>query len=95
MSLRITAFEYTERFKREFKGLSPDQQAAAAKALKELQGCPIPRGLRHHTLRDTRPKIHKIDIASNHSYQITFEVNGEVAKLLRVAAHKEIDRAAR
>lgn len=95
MSLRITAFERTERFEREFKGLSPELQAAAAKALKALQGMPIPKGLRHHVLCDTKPKIHKIDITSNHSHQITFEVNGEVAKLLRVATHKEIDRNAR
>ena len=93
--MRVTALRRTERFEREFKRLDDQLQDAVRKALKELLNSPIPKALRHHTLGGHRPTIHVIDATRNHSHQVTFEVNGTEAILLRIATHKEIDRLPR
>lgn len=92
MTLKIDRLTRTERFEREFRRLSPDLQRQVASALTRLLAEPIPRALRHHTLSSTDPRIHKIDINPQHTHQVTFLVEGTVARLLRVASHKEIDR---
>jgi mRNA-degrading endonuclease YafQ of YafQ-DinJ toxin-antitoxin module len=88
-------FEFTERFQREYKRLDPQTQAAADEALKALDQDPLPRALRHHTLNGYRPKVHVIDVTSNHSHQITFHWDGNLLRLLRIGTHRQIDNAPR
>lgn len=93
--MRITEVSYSGRFLRDFKALSPDVKSAVEIALNDLIACPIPARRRLHRLHGYRPSIHVIDVFQNHSWQITFSVDGENALLLRVARHREIDRAPR
>lgn len=91
--IRVTAFEYTDRFKRELRSAGADIQREAAAALNALKV--NPRSVRAHPLHGFRPKLYSMDVTSNHSWQITFELQGETAKLIRIARHKEINRAPR
>lgn len=85
----------SDRFRRDFKGLSPDIRSAVEQALQDLMADPIPARRRQHRLHGHRPPIHVIDVLQNHSWQITFVLDGETALLLRVAPHREIDRTPR
>lgn len=94
--LKIERFAYSERFQDEFQKLEPTVLEAAKDALKLLQANPEARTLRLHTLSGfPKPTIWKIDVYANHSWQITFELNGTTAELKRIAPHKSIDRAPR
>lgn len=88
---RVEQFQRTERFDRDFRRLPPDIQAAVGDALKHLIQHPLPSGLRHHTLSGHRPTVHVIDVMSNHSWQLTFNMEGTTAVLLRVDTHRRID----
>ncbi len=95
MSLRIQVerFAYSERFKDEFQKLEPSVQAAAKDALDTLLRHPQAKSLRLHPLTGLpKPTVWKIDVFANHSWQITFELNGSTAELKRIATHKTIDR---
>lgn len=95
MSLRIQVerFAYSERFKDEFQKLEPSVQAAAKDALDTLLRHPQAKSLRLHPLSGLpKPTVWKIDVFANHSWQITFELNGSTAELKRIATHKTIDR---
>ncbi len=95
MSLRIQVerFAYSERFKDEFQKLEPSVQAAARDALDTLLRHPQAKSLRLHPLTGLpKPTVWKIDVFANHSWQITFELNGSTAELKRIATHKTIDR---
>lgn len=83
--------EFTQRFEREYKRLDPQTQAAADATLRALYQDPLPRALRHHTLNGHRPKIHVVDVTSNHSHQITFHWDGDLLRLLRIGTHRQID----
>ncbi|MCL4182454.1 MAG: hypothetical protein KJ011_03305 [Burkholderiaceae bacterium] len=85
----------SDRFRRDFRGLSTDVRSAVEQALRDLIADPIPARRRQHRLRGHRPPIHVIDVFTNHSWQITFVLEGDTALLLRVATHREIDRAPR
>lgn len=89
------SFEYTERFKDDFGRLSAEQQEAARECLEKIKQSLSLKSLRHHTLGGYRPTIHKVDVTCNKAYQITFELNGTVAKLLRVGTHKQLNRSPR
>ncbi|MGV2863296.1 hypothetical protein [Achromobacter sp. AGC39] len=39
------------------------------------------------------PRILKIDVLANKSWQITFEMDGSVAILRRLGTHRNIDRS--
>lgn len=90
--LRVTALEPTERFKKDLRRLDGQTQGLVSDALKQLLLNPLPKSLRHHTLGGHRPTIHVIDVRGNHSHQVTFNMQGSVALLLRVGSHKQIDR---
>ena len=95
MSLRIQVerFAYSERFKDEFQKLEPSVQAAAKDALDTLLRHPQSKSLRLHPLTGLpKPTVWKIDVFANHSWQITFELNGSTAELKRIATHKTTDR---
>lgn len=91
--MEISLIELTERFERDYKRLPPELQRLAKEIIKnQLKPWPSKKALRHHTLSGYKPTIHKIDITPNHSHQITFWLDGSVARLLRIGSHKEIDR---
>ena len=92
MTISVVAFKTTARFDREFGGAGPDAQQAARDALKVLQANPHASRLRMHSLSGYgKPTIWKIDVFANRSWQITFELEGDVAILRRMATHKRID----
>lgn len=91
--MQITGFAYTKKFRAEVESLDPDTRSALQEALKLLLENPQARRLRLHPLSGYgKPTIWKIDVYSNHSWQVTFELNGTVASLKRVATHSKIDR---
>ena len=91
--IKVSSFEYTERFRKELRSAGADVQREAASALKALVS--NPKSVRAHPLHGHKPKLYAMDVMSNHSWQITFELIGEKAKLIRLATHKEIDRKPR
>ena len=94
MTIAVAGFRRTGRFEGELKAAGPDVQRAALDALKTLQSNPKAKVLRLHQLKQFgKPTVWKIDVFSNHAWQITFEMeDGDVAKLCRLAPHKKIDR---
>lgn len=94
MTIEVAGFRRTGRFEAELKAASHDVQQAALDALKLLQSNPKSKVLRLHQLKQfKKPAVWKIDVFSNHAWQITFEMEaGNVAKLCRLAPHKKIDR---
>jgi hypothetical protein len=93
LRIQVERFAYSERFKDEFQKLEPSVQAAAKDALDTLLRHPQAKSLRLHPLSGLpKPTVWKIDVFANHSWQITFELNGSTAELKRIATHKTIDR---
>jgi hypothetical protein len=93
LRIQVERFAYSERFKDEFQKLEPSVQAAARDALDTLLRHPQAKSLRLHPLTGLpKPTVWKIDVFANHSWQITFELNGSTAELKRIATHKTIDR---
>ena len=91
--IKIDGFAYSERFKRDIRGVMPEVQEAVKAALKLLQANPRAKALRLHPLKGMpKPTVWKIDVFANHSWQVTFELNGSTAELKRIGTHKEIDR---
>lgn len=88
----ITRLVPTERFARELRKLDPELTKKAKVALEKLLQSPVPKTLRHHTLSGYKPTVHVIDVCSNKSHQITFNLDGDVAVLLRIGTHKQISR---
>lgn len=92
--MALKEFQLTARFVRDYKKLDTKLQERVDEVLKnDLVPWPVRQSLRHHTLSGYKPPIHVIDVTSNKAYQITFRVDGDRAILLRVASHREIDRA--
>jgi hypothetical protein len=51
------------------------------------------KSLRLHSLGEPPKRgVWKIDVLTNHSWQVTFELNGTTAELKRASTHKSIDR---
>jgi mRNA-degrading endonuclease YafQ of YafQ-DinJ toxin-antitoxin module len=94
--IKIERFAYSERFKSELQKLQPYVVRAVKDALVLLQNNPEAKSLRLHPLTGLpKPTVWKIDVFANHSWQITFEINGTTAELKRVSTHKSIDREPR
>jgi len=95
-TLHIERFEPSPSFQSGVRALPENVRVAANDALKLLKQNPSAKSLRLHTLKGIKkPTIWKIDVFSNHSWQITFELDGDMAVLRRVATHAEIDRRPR
>lgn len=89
----ITAYKFTDKFKKQFAKLPPELQAACQSIFADLLKDPQPKSLRFHSLSGyTNPKLYTVDLLGNKAYKISMEINGTVATLRRVATHKEIDR---
>ena len=86
---RISAYDFTPRFQREYRRAPADIQRAAKKLFDDLMA--NPNSHRCHGLRGYKPTIFVADVLSNHSWQVTFEMDGEKAILRRLASHQEID----
>lgn len=87
----ITRLRRTARFERDFKRLDQQLQGRVYVVLQRLMQDPIPGSLRHHTLNGHFPTVHVIDVTTNHSHQITFNLSGDEAILLRIGTHRQID----
>ncbi len=91
--IRIERFAYSDRFRSEMRSLSPDLIRATKEALALLQRNPRAKTLRLHPLTGlAKPTVWKIDVFTNHAWQVTFELNGTTAELKRIGTHKSIDR---
>ena len=96
MAVAVRAFRLTEAFKRDMRRAEAPIQEAARSALKKLKLNAEASSLRLHALSGyCKPTIYKIDVLPNRSWQITFELDGEEAVLLRLGTHRLIDRAPR
>ncbi len=93
--MAITGVERSRRFARDFRSLPEEIQRAVGSAIADLFKDPIPQSRRCHRLQGYKPTILAVDVFPNHSWQITFTLDGQKAILLRVATHREIDRAPR
>ena len=91
----VVDFESTAAFKKDLAGAPANIRQAATDALKTLKTNISSRALRCHTLKGyKKPTIYKIDV-DGPAWQVTFEMDGTTARLLRLGTHKEIDRAPR
>ena len=89
----VTGFTRSARFETEARALDPDTARALGEALQLLLDNPRAGRLRLHSLSGYgKPTIWKIDVYSNRSWQVTFELVGTVVHLKRVAEHARIDR---
>ena len=93
MPLVIKKLTFRESFKRDFARAPKDVRQAAEAALEKMLANASAGALRLHPLRGyPKPTIFKIDVLSNHSWQITFELeDGDTAVLLRLGTHSQID----
>lgn len=91
--VKIDALDYKASFQKDLLKAAPNIQEAVRVALQELMKNPQPAKLRLHSLQGCfSPRILKIDVFPNRSWQITFEMNGATAILRRLAPHRDIDR---
>lgn len=96
MRLVVVAFDYSPSFQADLAAAPLDVRRAANVALKLLKSNPQAGRLRLHSLAGyPKPTIYKIDVLANKSWQITFELNGGVSILRRIAPHRDIDRRPR
>jgi hypothetical protein len=86
--------QYTDRFSRDYSGLSDDIKDEVDKCLRALSQDPIPGSRRPHSVtpRGKKPTIFTVDVTSNKAYKLSFHFDGAVAVLRRIATHGEIDR---
>lgn len=87
---------YLPQFTRRYKHSSADIQKAVNKVLTKLQNTDVGQGrtsLRLHRLTDVRPPLFKLDVFSNHSWQIVFRVLDDGGyEIVHLLTHKEADR---
>lgn len=83
----------TQAFQRDLRRLDAQTQEKVRAVLKKMLQAPMPGALRHHTLSGYRPTVHVVDVCPNHAYQLTFNLVGDTAELLRVGTHREISRS--
>lgn len=92
--VRILKTTFSIGFKSEYKSLDAQMKQAVKSALILLKENACSTKLRLEKLNGYKnPSIYTIHVTSNHSYKISFELNGNEAILRRIATHKIIDRA--
>lgn len=92
--LVIKGFDRKPSFDKTLKKCSAELQAQVKEALNALKQSPRPSWIRFEKLSQYRnPSIYSIHVTRNHSYKLTFEVEGDIAVLRKIATHKEIDRS--
>lgn len=90
---RVTQYKTRDRFDRDLRKAPPDIQKAALAAIDRLISDGSKGSLRPHALSGYNPKVFKIDVRADHSWQISYEIEGETAILRRLATHSVMDRA--
>ena len=96
MLLSVQGTRRTPSFDADVRAAPPDVVADATAALKKLMQNPGAGSLRLHALSGyPKPTIYKIDVRADRSWQITFELDGTTAVMLRLATHKVMDRRPR
>lgn len=91
--IQVKQFTRSQKFEADVADLEPDTVRALKDALELLQTNPQAKSLRLHSLKGYgKPTIWKIDVFTNKSWQVTFELIGDTASLKRVATHSAIDR---
>jgi mRNA-degrading endonuclease YafQ of YafQ-DinJ toxin-antitoxin module len=87
-------FAFTERFKKDYKRLSPDLQHMADQCIRDLAKDPIPASRRAHRINnDQFPKVFSLDVTPNKSHKLSFHIEGDTAWLRRIGTHGDIDRS--
>ena len=87
-----TEFQFSPTFLKGFEKLKPEIKKAAVSALNKFKETPQAKSLRFHRLSSVKPPVWKIDIFTDHSWQIAMRVEGETCILLSVDTHKNMDR---
>ena len=87
MALGIARLTRLARFEKAFKRLDPGVQDAAKKALSDLLRDPIPPGRNLELVRG-RKDVYSIRV--NYHFRMSFQVQGDVAVMRRVAPHDEL-----
>ena len=88
-------FELDEKFDKKVSSANKELKAVN-KVLTKLQNTDVGQGrtsLRLHRLTDVRPPLFKLDVFSNHSWQIVFRVRDDGGyEIVHLLTHKEADR---
>ncbi len=93
MTLSVGGLRRTQAFDACPRAAPADVQQDTAAAPKRLLQNAASGRLRLHALKGyPKPTIFKIDVRPDKSWQITFEMDGTEAVLLRLGTHKELDR---
>ena len=89
------AIRLTDRFVKDFKSLPIDLQKQVEACIKDLGVDPIPNTRRAHriSIAGHRPQVFSVDVSSNKSHKLSFEIDGNTAVLRRVGTHRELDRS--
>lgn len=96
MPLRVSGTRRTDSFDQDVRAAPDDVVRDAEAARRRLIGNPQAQSLRVHALSGYgKPTIYKFDVRPDRSWQITFELDGDIAVMLRLGTHKQIDRRPR
>lgn len=96
MRVRLDRFDFTESFRRELGAAPEDVREALKGVLHRAMENPEAGALRFHSLKGYgKPTLYKFDVFPNKSWQVSFELDGTTAVLIRICTHKEMDRRPR
>lgn len=90
--IKINVTQFKETFKADYKAAPSDVRRGVDKVLRLLMVNPTAGSLRLHKMNWNGPTVFKVDVFSNHSWQISFELKDGIATLRRLSRHKDIDR---
>jgi plasmid stabilization system protein ParE len=96
MRVRLERFDFTASFRGELAAAPEDVRIALKDVLRRARENPEAGALRFHSLKGYgKPTLYKFDVFPNKSWQVSFELDGTTAVLIRVCTHKEMDRRPR
>lgn len=85
-------FIFSDEFSSQIRKVPPDIRKMAWQVLKRIKENPSARSPRTHRLTNVRPPVHKVDLCSNHAWQMTMRIEGEKYTILDIGTHKQMDR---
>jgi len=89
--VKITGWTFANRFQRQYRKLTTQQQRLCDDKLRDLLQDPMPPGLRFEKLKGYRkPDLYTIHLDGN--YKLSMEISEGTAILRHVGTHNEIDR---
>ncbi len=93
MAPQITAFRFSASYQQDIQAAPADVKKAVAGVLQKLLANSNSGSLRCHTLSGYgKPSLFSVDVFANHSWKMTFTMDGAIAELRRLGTHKVIDR---